>query len=68
MTVRNNYRLEFVGGPNDGEVIYQWTKPEPQFVFALETGADTQYHEYQVHWSNAFQGKYQYVGPTDGNH
>lgn len=62
MTVRNNFRIEFVGGPNDGTVTYQWAQPDEEFEFVFETGESVELHQYRLHWSNTFQAKYLYTG------
>lgn len=60
----HNFRIEFYGGPQDGEVIYQRAAPELSFDLAIKLDDSIEMHHYNLHWTNDIQARYIYNGVT----
>lgn len=58
----HNYRIEFYGGPQDGEVIYQRAAPNQTFTLATPTEEGMELHNYVLSWETTLQAKYLYDG------
>ena len=60
-----NYRIEFYGGPNDGEILFSREVPKEVYDIATKHITDKgdyeiYVHRYVLHWLNDSQGKYVY--------
>lgn len=62
MDLNNNFRIEFFGGPSDGDTIYQHESPDEEFQVINHVSGEIHIHEYIIQWENRIQAKYIYRG------